>query len=347
MWIAVARQPLHKQQSPSPLFRCNFDTGAGKHLSERSRVVDGAPELTSLRQYLTRLRRLFPMLRQVLLASAGAVALSGAAFAAEPLPAPPPPPFTWTGFYIGINLGGHWRGSSSFDFTSTDTSSVLVGRGLGADQFFGVIPLTGTHGAAGFIAGGQFGFNYQINSLVLGVEADVDGATGRATQIAVLNNVPAGFTDLVTTTSTQQLDWLGTLRGRIGWTPFERVLLYGTGGLAFGNSTSSFSVVDLNLLAAAPLFDFASGSRQVGWTAGGGLEIALPGAWSNWSLKAEYLYYDLGTSTATVFFQDIDTAGNPEFSTLTGRIRHTGNIARAGLNYRFNWPAPAPVVAKY
>ncbi len=285
------------------------------------------------------------MLRHVLLASAGAVALSGAAFAAEPLYVPPPPLFSWTGIYIGINAGGHWRASSSLDFDTTDTSGLDVGGGLGVAQFFGVIPQTGTHGASGFIAGGQLGFNYQFSSLVVGAEVDFDGTTGTAASIAVLNQPAAGFNDLVVTVSRQQLNWLGTLRGRIGWTPIERVLLYGTGGLAFGQSTSSFSVTDF--LANPPLFDFASANRHVGWTAGGGLEIALPGAWSNWSLKAEYLYYDLGTSTATVFFQDTDGNGNPEFSTLTGKIRHTGNIARGGLNYRFNWFAPAPVVAKY
>jgi outer membrane immunogenic protein len=166
---------------------------------------------------------------------------------------------------------------------------------------------------------------------VLGAEVDVDGATGRATSIAVLNNPVVGFNDLVTTTSTQRLDWLGTLRGRIGWTPIERVLLYGTGGLAFGQSTSAFSVFDP--LAGPPAINlFTSGNRHVGWTAGGGLEIALPGAWSNWSLKAEYLYYDLGTTAPTVFYQNIDLNGNPELSTLTGKYRHTGNIARGGLN---------------
>src|SRR5262252_4187958 len=93
----AARLPSRGSERPSPLVRCNFDTGSGKHLLEGSCVVDGATQSTSLSGFVTRLWRSFPMLRQVFLASAGAVAFSGAAFAAEPLPAPPPPPlFSWT-----------------------------------------------------------------------------------------------------------------------------------------------------------------------------------------------------------------------------------------------------------
>jgi outer membrane immunogenic protein len=285
------------------------------------------------------------MLRRILLASAGAMALTGAAFAADlraPPPPPPPPVFTWTGFYVGINAGYHW-GSSTFNFTSTDTSGLAVGGGLGAAQAFGTIPTTGASGANGFIGGGQVGYNYQIDTFVLGLELDIDGATGRDSSSALLSNVPAGFTISTLTQSEQQLDWLGTLRARIGWTPIDRLLIYGTGGLAFGRSSASFSVV--NAAANPPLADFASNSTSVGWTAGGGIEYALPDEWSNWSVKVEYLYYDLGRTTGTVFYQNIDLAGAPESSSLSGRIRHDGNIVRAGLNYKFNYPAP--VVAKY
>jgi outer membrane immunogenic protein len=286
------------------------------------------------------------MLRHLSLASAGAVALAGAALAAEPLPPPPPPPpvFTWTGFYIGVNAGGHW-GASDIFFDATDTSSLAVGGGIGVTQALGLRPSVGARGASGFIGGGQIGYNYQINSIVLGIEADFDGATGTRTDTVVTSNAVLGFPGPLITTSSQRLDWLGTLRGRIGWDPIGGLMLYVTGGLAFGESRASFA--DINVSAVPVLFDFASSRRNVGWTAGGGAEYALPGAWSNWSLKVEYLYYDLGRSSATVFYQNIDLTGRPEFSSITGRVRHNGNIARAGLNYKFNWPAPPPVVAKY
>lgn len=295
------------------------------------------------------------MLRRTLLASAGAMALTGAALAAEPAPAPLPPPpppiYSWTGFYAGINAGGHWSSGSTTQFTGTDTN-VAFGGGLGAALAAGEIPSTGASGASGFIGGGGFGYNYQINSFVVGLEVDFDGATGRRSSDALLSiTIPPAFIVPPTSTqSSQQLDWLGTLRGRIGWTPIDRLLIFGTGGLAFGQSTASFSVV--NPQAFPPLSAFASSSRWVGWAAGGGLEYALPDNWfnwSNWSVKVEYLYYDLGNSTRTVSYQNPDpvTLG-PEFSTLSGHTRHSGNIVRAGLNYKF-WggPAPAPVVAKY
>lgn len=275
------------------------------------------------------------MLRRILTSMAGVCALAGTALAAD-LPAPPPPvfvpPFSWTGFYAGINAGYHW-GNSSFIFTGTDTG---IG-GLGSALAIGAIPVTGVHGSEGFIGGGQIGYNYQINSFVLGLEFDIDGATGQKSQSILSTTIP--FVP-VFTESDQELNWLGTLRGRIGWAPIDHLLIYGTGGLAFGQSTASFTLTAP--AAAPPLAAFASNTANIGWTAGGGVEYALPNNWSNWSLKVEYLYYDLGRTHGVVFYEYA-----PDFSTLTGSIRHNGNIVRAGLNYRFNWGAPPPVVAKY
>jgi outer membrane immunogenic protein len=93
--------------------------------------------------------------------------------------------------------------------------------------------------------------------------------------------------------------------------------------------------------AGPALFAFSSSSANIGWAAGG-VEYALPANWSNWSVKVEYLYYDLGRTTSNIFYQYA-----PNSSTVTGSIRHNGNIVRAGLNYRFNWWTPAPVVARY
>ena len=273
------------------------------------------------------------MLRLAVLIGASAVALGGMAFAADlPIHAPPPV-YNWTGFYAGLNGGYHW-GESSMAFTGTDTDGLVFGSGLGVAQQFGVIPLTGTSSASGFIGGGQFGYNYQINSFVLGLEFDIDGATGSKNASVSLTNVPEGFVAPTSTQSAQQLDWLGTLRGRIGWTPIDRVLIFGTGGFAFGHSNASFSV--FNPQAEPPLYASAYSAASVGWTAGGGIEYALAERWTNWSVKVEYLYYDLGQKTGTVTYQNLDLNNLPEFSTLSGEIRHNGNIVRAGLNYKFN-----------
>jgi len=286
------------------------------------------------------------MLRLALLASAGAVALGGVAFAADLPPQVPPPAapalYDWTGVYAGVNAGAHWR-NSTMQFSTTDSSGLDVGGGYGVAQAYGVIPTTGTSRVSGFIGGGQIGYNYQLSNFVLGLEADIDGATGRGITSAVLSNDVFIFPNA--TQSSQSLDWLGTLRGRLGWTPIDRLLIYATGGLAFGQSTASFS--EYNVVGDPPVGVYLSSHRNVGWTVGGGLEYALPGNLSNWSVKVEYLYYDLGYSTATTYYQNIDLNGNPEFSSLSGRVQHNGNIVRAGLNYKFNFGAPAPVVAKY
>ena len=127
------------------------------------------------------------------------------------------------------------------------------------------------------------------------------------------------------------------MRGRIGFTPIERLLIYGTGGLAFGESTASFSVD--SPLQPPPLSAFVSNRASIGWVAGGGVEYALP---YNWSVKAEYLHYDLGRTTGTI----LDVAPSINIvSTLTGQTRHHGNIVRAGLNYKFDWWGTGQVIA--
>jgi outer membrane immunogenic protein len=287
------------------------------------------------------------MLRKVLLASIAAATIVPVAFAADlpahaPPPPPPPPLYSWTGVYAGVNAGGHWSNSTT-DLGATDSSTPDVGAGLGAAQANGVIPFSAAANASGFIGGGQIGYNYQLNNLVLGVEADFDGTTGRTSSDALLSN--AIFPLPTDTQTAQRLDWLGTLRGRFGWTPIDRLLIYATGGLAFGQSTASLSVI--NTAGLPPIASYVQAKRNTGWTVGGGLEYALPDAWSNWSVKVEYLYYDLGYSNSTIYYSTTDITGTPEFSSLNGRIRHNGNIVRAGLNYKFNFGSPAPVVAKY
>ncbi len=149
------------------------------------------------------------------------------------------------------------------------------------------------------------------------------------------------------------LNYLGTVRGRIGWSVIPTLLVYGTGGFAYGGVT-------LNTLTAviptSPYFpspaSFFTGpglggvnlsTVQTGWTAGGGLEwMFLP----NWSAKAEYLYYDLGSLSGTFMMasNNKDTL-LPGLATFGGQVRArlNGNLARAGVNYHFNWGALDPI----
>jgi outer membrane immunogenic protein len=324
--------------------------------------------------------------------SAGVLALgisAGAALAADLpskkaplLPPPPPPPlFMWTGFYVGLNAGGTWGENNSVRTTSfpvfgnpdngPDALFFAAASAIGASA---VVPGGNT---AGFIGGGQIGYNRQINSFVVGVEADIQGVAGASGGGRAVTVVPFGPSspigtfvageNLVTSiTSTKRLDYLGTVRGRLGWLAMPTLLVYGTGGLAYGGVSTSTAIAQFNNDAAtveglfAPGFcaffsclppaAFSSGAfsdTRVGWTVGGGGEWMF---WPNWSAKVEYLYYDLGSVThalSPLVTGGGTFAGNP-MAIVGSRssTRFNGHIVRAGLNYHFNWGA-LPVVAKF
>ena len=155
-----------------------------------------------------------------------------------------PSPFTWTGFYIGVNAGGIWpsggRGASLFDPNSgIDLGFINAGfpGGLGSQS-------------AGFIGGGQAGYNWQTGAFVLGVETDFDGSTLSKS----FSNVGAPFGsslaispgDFLTVNGKNSLTWLGTTRARVGFvaTPDNRLMIYATGGVAYGGGNSQFTVFD-------------------------------------------------------------------------------------------------------
>jgi outer membrane immunogenic protein len=313
------------------------------------------------------------MLRRILLASAGAMALAGTAFAAEPAPTPPPvyvpPPPMWTGFYIGANAGYEWAASRS---VQTTTVPAFAAPTWATERALSSALATGTAfvNPNGFIGGGQIGYNYQFanswfanswlaNNLVVGIEADFQGIAGSNRSGSFSGSgVPVGFPAETINSfviSTKKLDYLGTVRGRVGFLLMPTLLVYGTGGLAYGDTNPSTSIFQANLPFAPQFASFGSLSNtRVGWTAGGGFEwMFLP----NWSAKVEYLYYDLGTVTyglGPLAFSHIDrsltiSGGGPlQFSSASfSSTRFNGNVVRAGINYHFNWFGPAPVVAKY
>jgi outer membrane immunogenic protein len=300
------------------------------------------------------------MLRRTLLASAGALALTGAALAADlrappPVILPPPPIFTWTGFYVGLNAGGTWSNSARENTTAvplfaapTFATELTLSSALATTS----VPIS----TSGFIGGGQIGYNYQFaNSFVAGIEADIQGvAASNRTDTVFGSGVPVGFpaeTINSTVTARERIDYIGTVRGRLGFTITPTFLVYGTGGLAYGGVNSSVAISQQNLPAGstfgAPFSSFGSLSNtRVGWTAGGGLEWLFA---PNWSVKVEYLYYDLSTATFALspLTNTFTTGGVVYSSAPFAKTRFTGNIVRAGLNYHFNLWGPAPVVAKY
>ncbi len=301
-----------------------------------------------------------------LLASVGAVALAGTAFAADlPSRAPPPvympPPPTWTGFYAGLNAGGSWLANTGVGTATVNTFDNTVrhvdGEGPGS-----AISQTGIANvpAGGVIGGGQIGYNYQFTpNFLVGIEADIQGlgvhghgSVTRLGQEVGDIDVPPDDQTLSTISSEKSVNWLGTIRGRLGWVATPTLLVYGDGGLAYGGVKSAtqissiwtFPQTDVSDEQWGPGFGGFSGTK-VGWTAGGGVEwMFMP----NWSLKVEYLYYSLGNVSYGLSTNSVNYFVNVLETTNVSRVatKFNGNIVRVGLNYHFDWGAP-PVVAKY
>jgi outer membrane immunogenic protein len=278
-----------------------------------------------------------------------------------PMLPPPPPPPLWTGFYAGLNAGGTWSNSNSFDVASFPGSCTSNGGGCTIQPNFGVtsallatfVAPVGSNG--GFIGGGQIGYNWQFyNNFVAGIEADIQGiaSSHSATSLAGIGINPvfgAGVPIAQVASVSRSLDYIGTVRGRLGWLFTPTLLVYGTGGLAYGGVNTNASIMQQVLnVGDIPNPYFGGGAfsdTRVGWTAGGGLEwMFMP----NWSAKVEYFYYDLGNVTYALSPLVNIPANGTIFSSAfsQAQTRFNGNIVRAGLNYHFHWGS-APVVAKY
>jgi len=185
------------------------------------------------------------MLRRILLASAGAMALAGAADAADlqtrapPIYLPSPPVFAWTGFYAGLNAGYTFGGSNSADVETAPGVAIA-----GIQSFADAVAASATDVLSlrnsGFIGGGQVGYNLQFaNSWLVGIEADIQGTGARssagAVRIAPVAGVPPSILQAQTNISVNNaLDYLGTVRGRLGVLVTPALLIYGDGGFAYG-----------------------------------------------------------------------------------------------------------------
>ncbi len=242
----------------------------------------------------------------------------GAMAADMPLKAPPVPvvvPYSWTGCYIGVNAGGAW-GRMREDWDPNPAGFPTSGPSLIANG-------SGSYDGDGWVGGGQIGCNWQTQSIVWGVEGDIDysGLTG-SRDVAV---PAAGAVAAYSIHEDFRSRWLATVRGRVGWA-IDRVLLYVTGGLA----VSDIRTTDTAVFPASATFNSVTATTtRAGWTVGGGIEWAfLP----HWSIKAEYLYVDLGSFSTT------SANSNPgafPLSTIVHNHNLTENIARLGLNFKF------------
>jgi outer membrane immunogenic protein len=302
------------------------------------------------------------MNKSIISAAAIAVALSaGSALAADlpslkapPVIAPPPPPL-WTGFYFGANLGGIFGASSGVSTSASPIFNDTTGAALGAPSYFGTasaasIASNASLSNAGVIGGGQIGYNWQFNnSFLAGLEADIQGATLSSNASASGAATEPSTGSLVSTTSnlSKTLNYLGTVRGRLGFLVTPTLLVFGSGGLAYGGVTFTNGVFQTSSNANFPFSAVSANysDARIGWAAGGGVEWLFS---PNWSAKVEYLYYDLGTASAANALSAAIPAGNLLYGSFYQTSTHfNGQAVRAGLNYHFQWFSPATVVAKY
>ncbi|PNG24522.1 autotransporter outer membrane beta-barrel domain-containing protein [Methylocella silvestris] len=253
------------------------------------------------------------MLRRLLLASVGAVALAGTAFAADlpsrappPVYVPPAPIFTWTGVYIGGQIGYAW-GTQNANF---------------GDSFIGTLGSV-SYDTSGVLGGAHVGYNLQLSQFVVGLEGSVDGSS--MSKSAFLSDE---FGNSLTLSAQSNIQ--GSIRGRVGYA-WDRVLLYATGGVAFAGVKANFY---------GPFSYDSASSTRVGWTVGGGLEYAVT---NNWSIRAEYRYSDFGHST---FYPS--NYGSVVLTSPFINRHFKENQVQVGFSYKFDtFAPPAPVVAKY
>jgi outer membrane immunogenic protein len=293
----------------------------------------------------------------------------------------------WTGFNVGLDSGYAWDPSictstfpvtnnipnvfSSFISFLSSLSSLISSSSDPGLTPSGASALSATGcvspNVGGVIGGGQIGYNYQIgDNVVTGIEADFQGAgvqggqgfVGKATSTILANGAcssSVGCADPVTSfvDNEKSIHWLGTVRPRLGFLAMPNLLVYATGGLAYGGVAAGTSIFQSwgpnpfgpNYLSPAGAGGHFSGT-QVGWTIGGGLEwLFLP----NWSVKFEYLHYDLGSAqfasgplltvlpAGTLSVSGFRQPAAFDTAIATTSTRFYGETVRAGVNYHFNF----------
>jgi outer membrane immunogenic protein len=285
--------------------------------------------------------------KRILCVAGFLLALGSASATAEEMAVPPAQFITapgrylaWSGFYFGINGGYAW-GNSSVSYAPNDPAAQAGTCGGGGTTIKGqCIPSTDFR-RDGPLAGGQAGYNWQINShWLVGAETDYQWShfNGSANSPFRLGNV--GNTGMQVT---QTLNSFGTVRARMGVLLIDPLLLYGTGGLAFGQMSESLSVPSVGTgiqpagsggflysctAGGPPCFAGSSSKTLLGWTAGAGAEYAIT---TNLTFKTEILYVHLETSHTTAAATGVATPAS--FTATFSPVYFV--IARFGLNLRF------------
>lgn len=231
---------------------------------------------------------------------------------------------SWTGFYVGLNVGGSWGQTGNSITASNGTGSVTIPPG----------DITTINGIAAdddnslkFTGGAEAGLNWQMGSILLGIETDFgafDVKQEKSTTFASTGPVvnPPGTPVNFTLSQTVSTDWIWTVRPRIGvangpW------LFYGTGGIAMAPIKLDTTYTDTR--SPPNTVTLSKHNTKTGWTAGLGGAYAFS---DHWSAKAEWLYSDFGTVTATA----TSASG---FASLTSEAKVRAHLIRVGLDFSF------------
>ena len=314
-------------------------------------------------------------MKRTLLCAAALLSMSSLGYAADlpsravaPAPVYLAPAFTWTGLYVGGNIGAAWSGSSNCPTLNYLENGIYTPS---SDY----LPNCNGNGSTGVIGGIQAGYNWQFGGWLFGLEGDVNWIgrnNGHGYDYAVPGEPyligPGGgmMTDRngpmngsMTKVENHLYSWSGrnssnmlsTIRARFGFT-VDRSLFFVTGGVAFRNGDNNATITDttqtiiknnrtdaVSYSSVSNVYNGSGNGNNVGWALGGGLEYALT---ENLSTKIEYLHAQFGNGG--------NTYTNPDYidcQAFVGDHKNSIDIVRVGLNYRFVSAAPAPVLARY
>jgi outer membrane immunogenic protein len=261
-------------------------------------------------------------------------AFSGSALAADlpmkaPAAVPPVPVWSWTGFYLGGNVGYLIENDQGNTFFTQPAATFVTGQQFNA-------------ASRSFVGGVQGGYNWQVSSWVLGIEADWDWTNSNygpfcrtADAGPPCSDAGRGFLNF-----SGKTEWLASVRGRVGWT-WNQFFVYATGGGAWGRVDTTISsnclVAGCGNNAVTNALTASFGNNRSGWVAGLGTEFVISG---NWTGRVEWLHYDLGNLTTTL-------VAPATFGSYTASYSRSlqYDTFRVGVDYKFAWGAP--LVAKY
>lgn len=329
--IGVGVEKVFAPNWTAKLEYLHVDLGNGQIFN----VVPGVPESVSFRADILRLGVNYKFGDPVV--AAPAKLYTKAPYTKAPVMAGNP----WSGWYGGVNAG-YVDGSSAINTNAVVISSSST-PGTAPAMASGATSQLST-GNGGGLGGAQLGYNTMLSPTFLaGFEADIQGSSLRngATAANTTPSPGSGFSFATAIATSRSLDYIGTVRGRVGAVVTPGMLLYVTGGLAYGGVKSSTSISQIAPGGNAPAMGTAGSfsDNRAGYTVGAGAEWMVM---SKWSVKGEYLYYDLGSANYGTggFGFDEGPTNFPGFGVAgiatSTRVHFNGNIVRVGLNYHLN-----------